>query len=201
MSRVYVHYHEKAGLHNTQETLQAAQERAGELGIRQLVVPTTTGQTALTCAEMMPEMDIIVGVTMHAVDREVYVNRPGGRVRAPHPEIMARAREKGVKFYTGVHSLMGGVAAAIKKEFGGLPDVELIARTYFTISTGTKVAMESMLMAADAGYLRMDEDVICLGGWRGGADTALVVKPSYTHTFFSCRVREFIALPRGGDAD
>ena len=196
MPKVFVNYYEKEGLENTRETLQAAKKRAAELGIKQLVVATTTGQTALDCAELMPEMDTIVGVTMHAVDREVRVKRPGGMVEAPHPEIIAKAKEKGVKFYTGVHSLMGGVSSAIKREFGGLPDVELIARTYITISVGTKVAVECMLMAADARYLDMDQDVICLGGWRGGADTALVVKPAYTHTFFECKIREFIALPR-----
>lgn len=196
MPKVWVDYYEKEGLENTKETLQAAKKRAADLGIKQMVVATTTGQTALKCAEMMPEMDTIIGVTMHAVDRKVHVKRPEGMIEAPHPETIAKAKEKGVKFYTGVHSLMGGVSSAIKNEFGGLPDVELIARTYITISVGTKVAMECMLMAADARHLDMGQDVICLGGWRGGADTALVVKPAYTHAFFDCKIREFIALPR-----
>lgn len=189
-------YHAKAGVKNTQATLEAARQRASELGIEQLVVATTTGQTALACARMMPAVKTIVGVTMHAVDETIYVSRPAGRIQAKDPDIMRQASEAGVQFYTGVHSLMGSVGNAIRNRYGGAQSVDLIADTYATISVGTKVAVECMLMAADAGLLEMDREVISLGGWKGGADTALVLKPAFTHQFFDCRVVEFIALPR-----
>ncbi len=192
-------YHATAGVQNTDATLAAAQRRAAELGIRQLVVATTTGQTALACSERMPEMERIVGVTMHAVDEEIFVQRPSGRMRAPHPETIEKARAKGVVFYTGVHSLRGAVSSAIQQRFGGVQAVDVIADTYRTFSTGTKVAVECVLMAADARLLDMQEDVVSLGGWRGGADTALVIRPAYTHGFFALRVREVIAMPRDGE--
>jgi uncharacterized protein len=191
-------YHEKAGVQNTEPTLAAAQRRAAERGIRQLVVATTTGQTALACAERMPEMERIVGVTMHAVDEEIFVERPSGRVRAPDPETMEKARARGVVFYTGVHSLRGAVSSAIHDRYGGVQAVDIIADTYRTFSTGMKVAVECVLMAADARRLDMRADTIALGGWRGGADTAVVVRPAYTHHFFDLRVREVIAMPRDG---
>ncbi|MFW6132927.1 MAG: pyruvate kinase alpha/beta domain-containing protein [Planctomycetota bacterium] len=196
MPETTVTYHDRAGVHNTAETLQAARKRAEALGIRQLVVATTTGRTAVTCAETMPEMDTIVAVMMHAVDREVFVERPGGRVRAPDADLVRLAREMGVKVYRGVHSLSGAVSSAVQGRFGGVSPETVIAQAYMTISTGTKVAVESVLMAADAGHLDMQADVVALGGWRGGADTAVVIKPAYTHSFFDLRIREFIALPR-----
>ncbi|MFW6145716.1 MAG: pyruvate kinase alpha/beta domain-containing protein [Planctomycetota bacterium] len=197
MAEVTTIYHDQEGIQNTDATLAAARRRAKELGVRQLVVATTTGQTAVTCAEMMAEeMDTIVAVMMHAVDYEVTVNRPAGKTRAPNPDLVAQARKRGVKIYRGVHSLAGAVGSAIQGKYGGVTPETLIARTYMTLSTGTKVAVESTLMAADAGYLDVDADVIALGGWRGGADTAVVVKPAFTHTFFDLRIREFIALPR-----
>lgn len=196
MSKTTVHIFEKEGVQNTETTLQAVKERASQLNIKQLVVATTTGQTALTCAELMPEMQTIAGVLMHAVDYDVYVQRPAGKLKAPHPDILAQAREKGVQFYQGVHSLLGGVDSAIRDRFGGLSPVGLISHAYMSISTGTKVAVESTMMAADGGLLDMSNDVIALGGYRGGADTALVIKPAFTHKFFSLRVREFICLPR-----
>ena len=194
-------YHEKAGVANTKDTLLAARARAAELDIRQVVVATTTGHTALECARLMPGMDTIVGVTMYAVDTPVVVERPYGRTPAKDPETMRLAREAGVVFYTGVHSLMGAVGSAVRDRYGGCQPVDIIADTYATISTGTKVAVECMLMAADAGLIDMGREVIGLGGWRGGADTALVLKPAYTRNFFACRIVEFIALPRyDGDA-
>ncbi|MDZ7795773.1 MAG: hypothetical protein U5N56_01460 [Candidatus Marinimicrobia bacterium] len=54
-------------------------------------------------------------------------------------------------------------------------------------STGTKVAVECALMAADAGYLDMDNDIISIGGYRGGADTALVLKPAYSYRLFEMK--------------
>ncbi len=188
MAEISVRYFEQAGAVNTEATLQAAKQRADELGIRQVVVATSSGKTALQAAEMMPEMDTIVGVTLQAGLWEIYTG--------PDPEIVAQAAAKGVQFFTGIHTFMGAVASAIQNEFGGLPPEELIARTYYTISQGTKVAVECMIMAADAGLLDMDQDVISIAGTNGGADTALVVKPTFSNKFFQCRVREFLALPR-----
>ncbi len=196
MTTINVTYHDRAGIQNTEATLEAAKQRAAVLGIKQLVVATTTGQMALACAETMPEMETIVGVMMHAVDKETYVRRPGGLILAPHPETVEKARVKGVKIYRGTHSLMGAVNSALQQKYGGWSSEALISAAYMSISTGTKVAVESVLMAADAGYLDMQSDVISMGGWCGGADTAVVIKPAYSHSFFDLRILEFIAMPR-----
>ncbi len=196
MTTINVTYHDRAGIQNTEATLEAAKQRAAILGIKQLVVATTTGQMALACAETMPEMETIVGVMMHAVDKETYVRRPGGLILAPHPETVEKARAKGVKIYRGTHGLMGAVNSALQQKYGGWSSEALISAAYMSISTGTKVAVESVLMAADAGYLDMQSDVISMGGWCGGADTAVVIKPAYSHSFFDLRILEFIAMPR-----
>ncbi len=189
MPTVSVHYFEKPGPRNTEATLRSARKRAGELGISQLVLASNTGQTALTAAEMMPEMERIVGVTEAAGWWDI--DTP------PDPETVAQAQEKGVRFVTGTHSLMGAVSWAIQKSFGGLPPVELIARTYYAFSQGTKVAIECLIMAADAGLINMSEDVIAIAGTGKGADTAMVVKPAFSNEFFNLRIREFVAMPRG----
>jgi len=51
-------------------------------------------------------------------------------------------------------------------------------------------------MAADAGLIRTDEEAIAIGGSGGGADTAVVLKPSNTHTFFDLRIKEIACKPR-----
>ena len=58
-------YFEKQGPENTYETLRLAKERAGELGIRDVVVASSHGETAMKAAEFFnPEENNIVAVTI-----------------------------------------------------------------------------------------------------------------------------------------
>ncbi|KYH36778.1 MAG: hypothetical protein AYL29_011490 [Candidatus Bathyarchaeota archaeon B24] len=51
-------------------------------------------------------------------------------------------------------------------------------------------------MAADAGLIPVDREVIAIAGTEEGADTAIVVKPSYSRKFRSLKIREIICMPR-----
>jgi hypothetical protein len=180
---------EEPGKHNTQATLEAARRRALELGVKGLVVATSTGETGLRAAEVFGGTDVrIVGVTLHAGLWKKYT--------APDPAKVKQAQAKGVRFVTATHTLMGNVDSAIREKFGGLPPAELIAYTYYTFSQGMKVAVEAAVMAADAGLISDAEDVIALGGTEEGADTAIVLRPAYSTDFFALKVREVIAMPR-----
>jgi hypothetical protein len=72
---------------------------------------------------------------------------------------------------------------------------EIIAYTLRIFGQGTKVAVEIALMAADAGLVRTDEDVISIGGTGKGVDTALVLRPATSSHLFDLRVREVICKP------
>ena len=61
---------------------------------------------------------------------------------------------------------------------------------------GMKVVVEITAMAADAGAVPVDRDVIAIAGSGRGADTAVVIKPAYSHNLFDVVVREIIAKPR-----
>lgn len=190
--------HDTEGIHNTDETLDIVKARAARLGIEQIVVPTTTGGTALSCAERMPAMKSIAAVTMHAVDKQIRVDRHGEQVFAKDPRIMEAARKAGVRFYTGVHPLGGAAASAFRETFGGYSAHDIVAHTLKRLfSTGTKVAVECTLMAADGGLIDTAKEAIALGGYRGGVDTALVVKPAFSYRLFELEIREVLAFPRG----
>ncbi|MDG5814301.1 pyruvate kinase alpha/beta domain-containing protein [Chitinispirillales bacterium ANBcel5] len=196
MPAIPVNFYDTEGIENSDATLKSIRKRAKELDIKQIVVATTTGQTALKYADALPEAEI-VAVTMHAVDKDVFVNRHGEKVMAKDPHIMDSARQKGVKFYTGVHPLGGAVSSALSGTFGGYTAHDIISEMLKKLfSTGTKVAIECALMAADAGYLDMSKDIIAAGGYRGGADTAVVMKPAFSYKLFEMKVREFICFPR-----
>lgn len=50
-------------------------------------------------------------------------------------------------------------------------------------------------MAADAGLVRTDEDVIAIAGAGRGVDTALVLRPVNSQDFFDLRVKEILCKP------
>jgi len=91
---------------------------------------------------------------------------------------------------------LSSVERAVRKKFGTLQPLELIANALRLFGEGTKVCVEIVVMAADAGLIPVDKDVIVIAGTGGGADTALVVKPANASTFFNLEIRETIAKPR-----
>ena len=182
-------YFEETGEVNTDKTIELALKRSWELKNKYVVVATTTGETALKVARAFKSRDLnIIAVTLHAGIWEKY--------GAPDPEKVIEAEEMGVKFLTCTHSLMGNVGNAVMEKFGGISWTDLIAYVYYTFSQGTKVAVEIVVNAADAGLIPVDQEVIAIAGTGVGADTALVVKPAYSTDFFSLKVLEIIAKPR-----
>jgi hypothetical protein len=96
---------------------------------------------------------------------------------------------------TATHAF-GGVGRAVRRRFNTYQVDEIIAQTLRVFGQGTKVACEIVLMAADAGLISTDEEIISIAGTAYGADTALVVKPAHTHDFFQLKVREVLCKPR-----
>ena len=175
----------EGGAHNTEATLRIAAERAAALDIDTMVVATSTGRTAVSAAELFD--GAIIAVTLSAGHWERYC--------PPDPELIVQAQAAGVRVLTATHALMGAIDTAVQG-LGGVTAAEIMARTYYTISQGAKVAVECALMAADAGLLDMQREIVSIAGTGGGADTALVIAPAFTNTCFDLRIREILAKPR-----
>lgn len=101
----------------------------------------------------------------------------------------------GVKVYTASHAL-SGVGRGISNKFGGITPVELMAETLRMISQGFKVCVEISIMAADAGLIPVDREIVAIGGTGRGADTSLVLTPAHMNNVFDLRIHEIIAMPR-----
>ncbi len=101
----------------------------------------------------------------------------------------------GAKILTATHAL-SGVERAIRKKFGTLESLEIIANTLRLFGEGTKVCVEIVLMAADAGLIIGNRNVVAVAGSGRGADTALLIKPANSSRFFDLEVKEVIAKPR-----
>ena len=86
-------------------------------------------------------------------------------------------------------------ADVVNKKFNMYLLGEVIANTLRILGQGMKVVCEISIMAADAGLVRTDEDIIAIGGTGRGADTAAVLKPVNSQRFFDLRVREIVCKP------
>ena len=184
-------YFEEAGSMNTEETVKLARDRAAELGIRDIVVASSHGGTALKVAEVFDGSDVnVVAVTICESYRDV-----GWTMTEDE---RARLVAKGIKVLTGIHALGDDVGAAFREKFGGSPVNEAVRVSLYRFCQGMKVAVEVVLLAADAGLIPIDREVIAIAGTGGGADTAIVVKSAYSRKLFDLSIQEILAKPRDG---
>ena len=109
-------------------------------------------------------------------------------------ETVQKIKDMGGKVLTTVHTF-GGIASAISKKFSTLESPMLVANVLRMFGQGMKVVVETVYMAADAGLLPMDEEVISIAGTGKGCDTAVLVKPAHSGNMFELYVREIIAKP------
>ena len=59
------------------------------------------------------------------------------------------------------------------------------------------VYLEIAVMAMDTGLIGPEEDVVTVGGTAKGADTAVVLTPAHSQSFFDTDIKEIICMPRG----
>lgn len=183
-------YFERPGPKNTAAVARAVRRRRDELGVEHVVVASNSGATALALWEVLAD----AGVTLVSVGE--HTGFSGGDEQHLSDEQRRALEEKGIKVLICAHAL-SGVGRSITKTFGGITHVEIIAYTLRLFGTeGIKVAVEVAVMAADAGLVPTDREIIAVGGSGAGADTALVLKAAHMNNFFDLEVREIIAKPR-----
>ncbi len=180
-------YFEKPGKENTQTLLTIVKEYAESTGVKDIVIASTHGETGAAASKLLKGYNVIV-VTHHTGFSEPNVQQLTAERRK---EIL----ENGAKIFTGTHAL-SSAERAVRKMFGTMQPLELMANTLRLMGEGTKVCVEVTLMASDAGLIPIDRDVIAIAGTSQGADTALLIKPANSARFFDLRIREVIVKPR-----
>ena len=95
-----------------------------------------------------------------------------------------------------IKSPVGMPGRAIRNKFSTAYPAEIIAQTLRIFGEGMKVAVETVIMAADSGLIPTDKDVISIAGTSRGADTAIVLRPANSTRMFDINVKEIIAKPR-----
>lgn len=180
-------YFNEAGEQNTDALLRIVEEYVEKEGIKNVVVASTTGETGAKASKIFRGYNIVI-VT------HCFGFREPGKTELKE-EYRREILANGAKIFTGVHAL-SSVERAIRKDFGTMQPLELIASTLRLMGEGTKVCVEITLMTADAGLIPVDKDVIAVAGTGRGADTALRIQPANSGRFFNLEIEEVIAKPR-----
>ena len=185
--QVNVTYFPEKGVKNTEETLRLTKQRAQALGIKTIVIPTTSGATAVKAREVLTNLDIIVVTHMSGF------KQPGENQLLP--EHRRTLKDAKVPVLTSSH-VLSGIERGIRKKFDTIGPAIMIASALRMFGQGVKVGVEITLMAADAGLLPMDQSIIALGGTGRGVDTSMVVQPAHTNNVFDLYIQELICKPR-----
>jgi hypothetical protein len=179
-------YFSQPGSQNTDEILRLAKIRAKELGIKSILVASTTGDTAVKAMEKLKGFRVVV--VSH------FTGMKGPNIQEFTDENRQKVISAGGTVLTATH-VFSGLSRAMRKKFKMYLFEEVVANTLRLFGQGMKVACEITLMAADAGQVRTDEDVIAIGGTSRGADTALVLRPVNSEDFFDLKVKEILCKP------
>jgi len=180
-------YFERPGRENTDEVLRIAGQRARELGIKTVVVASTRGDTAAQAVSALKGLKVVVVTHSHGF-------------REPNAQSFTEENRQivesgGGTIFTATH-LFAGMSRAVRNKFNTYLIGDLTASTLKVFGEGMKVVCEIAVMAADAGLVRTDEEVIAIGGTGHGADTAVVLAPVNSQNFFDLKVKEILCKPR-----
>ncbi|UCB42043.1 MAG: hypothetical protein JSV77_06095 [Dehalococcoidales bacterium] len=180
-------YFETPGRDNTDAVMEIVKQRAQELEIETVVVASYRGYTAEKAVRALDGMKIVVIAGF------------------PHPtmdnleETFAQGDEKLIKDKATVliaTHFFSGMSRAIRKKYNSSSPEELVAQALRMMCSGVKVGIECTIMAADAGLVRTDEDIIAIAGTGSGADAAILVRPVNSQDFFDLKVKEILCKPR-----
>ncbi len=162
-------------------------KRADTLGIKNVLVASTSGATGLRALEFFKGYHVVVVTHSHGFKEKDKTELL--------PEYQEKILAAGGKILTTTHAF-GGVGRAVRRKYNTYQIDELIASTLRIFGQGTKVAVEIALMAADSDLISVQEDIISMGGTSEGVDTALVIQAANVNSFFDVKVREVIIKPR-----
>lgn len=186
-----IFYFEQAGYGNTSDVVEIAYNRLKEGDIKSVVVASSRGETGLKFAKRMARETNLVVVSSHPG-----FSAPG--VWNFNLEILKELESMGCKVVKQSH-ILSGLERSISNKFSGVSHTEVLAEALRSLfGVGMKVAIECTIMAADSGAIPI-EKTIAVGGTTskagGGADCAIVVRPSHFNNFFDFRVLEILAKP------
>jgi len=193
-----IFYFNTCGQVNTEETLKLAIERTLELGIKNVIVASETGLSALKAADMLRDSGINLIVVTSAANTRIEKTIIGDlRIGIPDEKIWDQLEKNGARIVRATDPLYN-IGAALERK--GVPTLSTLIRLCLKmISSGTAVCVTAVLMATDNGLLREGEEIVAIAGSWVGLDTALVLRATNSVNLLKAgaiEIREIICKPR-----
>jgi len=174
-------YFKKLGKENTDNCIDIVVQRLKENDINDIVIASSTGETALKLHEKIRDLGInLICVTNHAamgLEKKEILNKNKSEMD-----------KRGIKLISSTHTL-SAAERSIAERWGGTYPLLLIAETYRTFCEGMKVCIEVSLSATDSGKVPANQKILVVAGTSKGCDTAVVLKSSY-----SCKILQDLAI-------
>jgi hypothetical protein len=191
MAKSSISYFEHPGAENTDEIMGIVADRMKRGDIKNVVVASTTGDTARKLISRLKG----TGAGVAVVTSQCGSEKEGESEMSK--DVEEELIESGAKVVRASH-VLSGVERSINRKVGGASRVETVAEALRALfGQGMKVCVEVTIMAADNGAIPCGEvEVIAVAGSGSGADTACVVRPAHANGFFNFQVREILAMPR-----
>ena len=183
-----IFYFDSKGQINTDKTLDIALECCRERKMQKIVVASSTGETALKLHKKAPTEIDIIAVTYSAGSRfpeeveQFFKNQD-------------EIRAKGITIVRGMHALSATEKAFQNKYKTGMMPLNIVADSLRMFCHGVKVCVEIAIMAAEAGHITPDQEVVAIAGSHRGSDTAVVLKPAYAANMFETKIRALLCMP------
>jgi len=172
----------------TDEVLGIAKEAFVKRKLKHVVVASTRGSTGLASAELFENLEADLVVVAHSVG----FREPNTREFDSEVEKEIERRGGSVLFSTmPFHT----VNDAVRSKMGSSVET-LIADALRMMGQGTKVCVEIVAMACDAGLIDTGKEVLAIAGTGRGADTVLIVKSANSRRLFDLKILDVIAKPR-----
>jgi uncharacterized protein len=174
-------YFETISPENTAKTFELAKARAVELGIKKIIIASTTGATARAALEFFKDD----GITLVIIPHQFGFIR---KVNAFPPELVKEMQDAG-------HHVHFSTMLFHTDALYGTSAPTLMANLLRCFSQGVKVCFEIVMMATDGGLASNGEDVIAIAGTGRGSDTSLVMQASSSQEMTKLRAREILCKP------
>lgn len=193
-----VHYFDEPGKQNTGEVIEAVKDTIRETKITCLIVASTSGETALKFAKALKDEKIRIMCVSEPPSRQIW----GNEWPCINPATKEELEKHGVTIIDRVPYKFHDSVLEMARWYTPITEHIIGDTLAFVGGQGLKVAVEVTFMAVQGGYVETNKEVIAVGGYGGGADTAVIVKTCFPENLFSpnvekrLEIREIIAMPR-----
>ncbi len=177
-------YYEEGGEELTEETLKASLEAAKELGIKTILVASTSGVTGVKAAEMYKDSGVQLIVVGHQM------GFPVPKVQQFKPENWEKIEALGGVINLGTDVVTNSIRR--RQKLGHSP-MSIISQTLITQKV--KVNVEIVAKACDAGQILPGDRVISIAGSHKGADTSVVYIANDSPNVLDISPQMYITFP------